>query len=332
MRRVLAILLTLAAILGAAWLVLRRPDVPFETLEAAYARAESQFIALGEGEFVHYTDTGPRDAPVVLLLHGFSASLATWDSWRAELEKRWRVITVDLPGHGLTRTRSAQATMAAYADFLDRFADRIGLDSFALVGSSMGGNIAWHYTLAHPARVRGLVLVDASGWPQDPDTKRPLVFRLLANPLARALLKDLDQTMLVRAGLKSSFQDDSLVTDAMVERYTMLARAPGHRDMLLQLSANSADRQTATPEILAAITAPTLVMHGALDELTPLTNAERFAAAIPGAELVVFDGVGHLPQEEIPARSLQPLQAFLETVFAPPASPLPATAEPTVQP
>jgi pimeloyl-ACP methyl ester carboxylesterase len=125
------------------------------------------------------------------------------------------------------------------------------------------------------------------------------------------VMKDLDLSSLIRGGLEDSFGDPSFVTDEMVDRYATLSRAPCHREALLELVSRPDDRGAATPELLAGITAPTLVLHGELDNLIPVENGKRFAAAIPGADLKLYPGVGHLPQEEVAELSASDLRAFL---------------------
>lgn len=314
MRSFLAILLTIGAVLGAAWLLLQRGDVPYEQLERIYAGPDSQFMGAGDGEFVHYTDTGPRDAPVLVFVHGFSASLKTWESWRASLDDEYRVITIDLPGHGLTRANAdADVSAVGMVDFVDRVTEDLGAERFTLIGSSMGGWISWNFALTHPERVEGLVLVGASGWPAAEDEKTPLAFQIIGNPLAQAVLKNMDLTMLVRSGLKDSFTDQSFVTEEMVERYAMFSRAPGHRDILLRLVSRDDRDGVATAEKMAEIAVPTLILHGEDDKLVPVAGGRRFAETIRDAEIVVYSGVGHLPQEEAAATSLADLEGFLQT-------------------
>jgi pimeloyl-ACP methyl ester carboxylesterase len=312
MRRFLAVFLTLAAILCAAWLVLRRPDIPYETLETAFITPQSQFVSLGSDEpFIHYTDSGPKDAPVIVLLHGFAASTATWEAWRTELAKDWRVIAVDLPGHGLTRATPGDPSPEAFADILERFVERIGLERFVLGGSSMGGYVSWTYATLQPQRLNGLILLGASGWPPEGDFKRPLAFRLISNPAAQAVLADLDLTMVIENALKDSFTDDNRVTPEMVERYSLLSRAPGHRDWLMRLTTRKPKDREAVRATLAGLSVPTLVIHGADDGVVPSLLGQRLAETIPGARWHLLDGVGHLPQEEAATVSLALVRDFL---------------------
>lgn len=314
MSRLLVVLLTIVVILTAGWFMMRRPDISYTTLEAVYANADSRFLQSGEEQSFHFRDVGPRDAPVVVLVHGFSASLHTWESWARNLRQDYRVISLDLPGHGLSRcVNNEEIGIGQFVETIDKVTSSLGIERFTLVGSSMGGHTAWAYALAHPEKLDGLVLVDAAGWLDTPEEgeSEPLVFKLLSNPVARNLMKDLDMSSLIRSGLEDSFFDKSLVTDEMVERYAALGRAPCHRDAIMELMSGATMRDLASKEKLAAITAPTLILHGEADNLVPVAHARKFADAIPNAALTLYPDVGHIPQEEIPAESVQDLRGFL---------------------
>lgn len=81
-------------------------DIPFATLEARYASSTSQYFDAPDGVRIHYRVEGPDTAPALLMVHGFGASLQAWEPWASQLRGRYRFITLDLPGHGLTRTPS----------------------------------------------------------------------------------------------------------------------------------------------------------------------------------------------------------------------------------
>lgn len=312
LRRTLAVILTIVAVLAAGWLALRRADIPYDTLETIYSVQDTQFMTLDDGLKIHYTDTGPHDRSAIVLVHGFSSSLHTWDAWKSDLEADFRVITLDLPGHGLSRAEAPElANIERFADVVHEVTQDLGVDRFTIAGNSMGGNTAWSYTLAYPETVDGLILVDSSGWPDDPDAEDdgPFIFRLLANPVARAVMKDLDMTSLTRSGLEDSYTDQSFVTDALVERYVALSRAPGHRETLLAIMAG--DRVPATPEKMAEIKVPTLILWGKDDKLTPVSGAQKFADTIEGSTMIVYEDVGHLPQEEAAEQSIQDVRSFM---------------------
>lgn len=293
------------------FLVLHRGDIPYATLEARYADASSRYLDTPDGLHVHYRDQGRPTAPAIIMIHGYGASLQAWEPWISRLQSDYRVVTLDLPGHGLTRAPSGYVpTMDSYAELVGGLADHLHLARFVVVGNSMGGAVALDETLRHPDRVRGLVLVDSAGWPETgPRGKPSLFFRILNSPTGRSLIRDVNIKPMVRGGLEQAYIDRRLVTPALVTRYFDLARAPGHRDILIQFAGSSNGQLTV--DSFKRIQVPTLVLHGRPDALIPYRVGENYAGAIPGAKLILYDGVGHVPMEQIPDRSSEDLKAFL---------------------
>lgn len=291
----LAIIGVLALVAVGGYFALKRPDIPYETLAARYENAASRYVDLPSGVRMHYRDEGVRpadggSAPTILLIHGYSASLHTWEAWVDDLGQDFRVISIDLPGHGLTRAPAGyDVSIGAYRDVVAEFAEAMWLTRFAIAGSSMGGNVAWEYALAHADQLDALILVDAAGWEGEAPRREPAIFPLLRNPITAPIVTEVDVTPLIRRGLESSFADPARVSDAMVSRYAELARAPGHRDMLIALMLERGERDFATAERLAPITLPVLVLHGAQDNLIPPGDAQRFKDALPHAALIVLD-------------------------------------------
>jgi len=320
-----AVLIVLVLVIaGGGYLALKRPDIPYADLATKYESEASRYVELPGGVRMHYRDEGqPAGAPTLLLIHGFSASLHTWEPWVARLGDTYRIVSIDLPGHGLTSAPEGYAaSIEAFRDETHAFTNALGLQRFALAGSSMGGNVSWEYALAHPEQVEALILVDASGWQETRANldRDPPVFKLLRDPNIGPALRDLDATGLVRQGLEAGFTDTSLVDDAMVTRYAELARAPGHRDILLQMTLGFRERNFATPERLATLAnIPVLILHGDSDRIVPLEHGRQFQAAINGAEIVVFDATGHIPQEERPDESALAVSEFLYRVHEGPA-------------
>ncbi len=310
----------LAIVVAAACLSACAGDIPYADLEARHGGEASQYMDLPGDLRVHYRDQGDPDAEITLVMvHGFAASLHAWEPWVERLEGDYRLVSLDLPGHGLTRAPAGyQSSPEGQVAVVDALASRLGLPSFVLAGNSMGGGVAWRYALAHPQKVRGLVLVNAAGWPEAAegeggDDSRPLVFKLLENPVGRSVLRNLDPRPLAGRGLRQAYGDEALVTPELVDRYVELARAPGHRAILADPRRRSgADPVTA--ETFAAISVPTLVMVGALDQVIPSERGAGFAQAIPGARLITYADGGHVPMEQLPDRTAQDLRVFLEAL------------------
>ncbi len=320
----LKLVYVLAALLGllllallAAWLWLRAPDLPASDLEARHSGPQDHFIELAGGLRLHYRDQGEPQAPVLLLLHGYGDSYASWEAWAQLLQPGYRVISLDLPGHGLTAAPSDYRLDAdALAALVRDFAQALKLPPYVVAGNSMGGGVAWKLALLAPEQLRGLVLVAAAGWPAHTQGQSPsLAFRILQHPAGRWLLARIDNRPLIAQGLKAQVYDQRLITEALVQRWADYQRYPGHRPILM--SAAPGSHAQATVETLQAIRLPTLVLHGEYDPLIPVENGQRFAQAIPGARLIRYPEVGHLPQREIPERSAADLEKFLRAL--PPA-------------
>jgi pimeloyl-ACP methyl ester carboxylesterase len=306
---ILAILIVV--ILG-AWLKLRGPDIPFQALEAKYADADSHFVDLPGGYHVHYRDDGDKNLPLLVLLHGFGDSFMTWEGWVRELNTQFHIISVDFPGHGLTRApQGSRLNGEGLADFVDAFAATLALPKFAVAGNSMGGGAAWQLAVRHPQRVDALILVDAAGFANDtPPGKVPLAFKILRYPIGRTILSKIDNRPLIEEGLKTDVYDKSLITPTLVDHFAELQRAPGHRAILMSIDMGAPARPTA--DLVSTIKAPTLILWGESDPLIEPAAAKKFAAAIAGAKLITYPKVGHLPQIEIPQRSAADVAAFLK--------------------
>lgn len=312
MRIILGIVISIMVLILGAWLKLRGPDIPFQALEAEYAGTDSHFVDLPGGYHVHYRDDGDAALPLLVLLHGFGDSFTTWDGWVRELKSQFHIISVDFPGHGLTRApQGSQLNAEALADFVDTFALSLELPQFAVAGNSMGGGAAWQLAVRHPQRVHALILLDAAGFPNEkPADAVPLAFKILRYRIGRTLLSKIDNRPLIEEGLKTDVYDNSLITPVVVDRWARFQRAPGHRAILMSIKLDPGATPAAT--LLSTIKVPTLILWGENDPLIEPNAAKKFAAAIRASKLIMYPRVGHLPQMEIPQRSAADAAEFLK--------------------
>ena len=302
MRIVLGVLAVV--VLGlAAWLY--TPDKPRGMLEALYAGPPSQFVDVA-GMRLHVRDIGPRDAPALLLLHGFGGSLHTWDALAARLEGAYRVIRLDLPGFGLTGPDPGRDYSDARShSVLMALMDRLGVARATVAGHSMGGRIAWTLAALHPERVERLVLLAPDGFASPG-------FAYGTAPKVSALLRLLPYAMpafLLRASLAPAYADPALVTDALVTRYRDLLLAPGVRGAILERTAQAV--LVDPVPLLRRITVPVLLLWGREDRMIPVRNADAYLAAMPVARLVTFPGVGHVLHEEASEETATAVTRFL---------------------
>jgi pimeloyl-ACP methyl ester carboxylesterase len=276
-------------------------------LASRWAQPPSTFVAT-DGMQVHVRDEGPRDAkPPIVLLHGTGNSLHTWDGWAQHLKDEYRIVRLDRPGFGLTGPNpSGDYSMAYYTGFMRRFLDVMEIDRCVLAGNSAGGLVAWHFAVAEPSRVEKLVLIASSGYPR---TIPPaLGFRIAMSPLGSIILHLISKSSVANS-VRRTYGDPSKVTQEVIDRtYEVMLRA-GNRDAL-----GPAIRQARSDDnaaLISSIAAPTLILWGTLDTVVPPSDADRFKADIRGSELVMFPGVGHLPQEEAPDATVGAFREFL---------------------
>lgn len=295
------------------------PDIPVSELRAKYASPASQFVEVSPGLTVHLRDEGPRDAPVLMLLHGSNASLHTWEPWVKRLSGKYRVISYDQPAHGLTGPNpSGDYSTEAYAKVVEAVATKLGLGKFVLAGNSMGGGIAVRYALDHPERLDALILVDAGGMPS-PGGKRdlPLALRLAQTPVVGDIAAKVTPRWMVAQSLDGAVSVKSVMSPAAVDRYWELLRYPGNRAATIERFTQG--YSSFTPAQLATIRIPVLVLWGREDRFIPVAAANWYSHNLPDARVVIYDDVGHIPMEEVPDRSAADVAALLAGIAAAPA-------------
>jgi pimeloyl-ACP methyl ester carboxylesterase len=319
----IATLAALALLFGGGIAASWAPDRSVDSLKARWAApaSGSKFVDV-RGMQVHVRDEGPReDAQPIVLLHGTSASLHTWDGWVAALAKTRRVIRFDLPGFGLTgpyagawlQEDGGRYTARNYAKFVVATLDALGVaQPVVLGGNSLGGQIAWETAdylrnQGQTSRVAKLVLVDAAGYAFEPKSV-PLGFRLARVEALAPLLENTLPRGLVETSVRNVYGDPSKITPELVDRYYELTLREGNRRAL---GLRMRERLAQSPERIAKITQPTLIIWGGQDRLIPPENAQRFAQDIAGSKLVMFSKLGHVPHEEDAAATVAALQAFL---------------------
>jgi pimeloyl-ACP methyl ester carboxylesterase len=288
-----------ATLVGALALSIR-PDLDPADLEARYAQAPSRFVTV-DGVRFHIRDRG--QGPAVVLIHGQSANLYGWEAWAEDLSADHRVISLDLPGHGLT----GPDPQARYG-----WPDMAGLVHGLVteLGNSLGGAISLSYALEHGDGLAGLVLLDAIGSPRD--EPKPLIFEAYATPVLGQAIVLMTPEWLVRQSLESSYGDPALVSDADVELFADMMRRAGNREAGRQVISHEPDGQIIAR--IGEVDMPALVLWGGRDSWTLPKYAHWFHDHLPDARLVMLDDLGHMPMAEDPAATLVPMRAFLAEI------------------
>lgn len=279
-------------------------DIPAAHVLSKYTTPSSKFIPL-DGMNVHYRDQGAGSA--ILLIHGSNSSLQTWEGWEEVLKRQFRVISVDLPGHGLTGPNpSGIYDSLSLERFVDNFSNAIGLQHFSIVGNSLGGLIAWNYVIRHPGKVEKLILIDALGYP---DQLPPFQLRMWGFPVIGQALTVFTPRFVYNKTLEQIYGHPERVTPALTDRYFDLLLRQGNREATrLRFSQ---DLNFDNLPKLKSIAVPTLVMWGARDPWFSPEFAARFVQDIPNAILKLYPDLGHVPMEEAPEKTSMDAASFL---------------------
>ncbi len=305
------ILLGISALLVIAFIIFRTPDTDPAEMRAKYGGEPSQFIPLEDGPTVHLRDEGPSGAQVIVLLHGSNADLHAWQPWAEQLRSEYRIIRFDQIGHGLTGPAlDGDYSTAAFVKTVDQVADALGLDKFVLGGNSMGGGIALAYAMAHPGRLDGLILVDASGAPIKRERGGGNIgFTIARMPVLNKLMTQITPRSIIEQSLSQSVSNQAVVTPQAVNRYWELLRYPGNRAATLARFGQPGNSFSASE--VRRVKVPTLIIWGEEDSLIPFASAAWFAANLSNSISISYPGIGHLPMEEAPEESAAAVRGWL---------------------
>lgn len=269
-----------------------------------YTNQHSQFMPL-QGMQVHYRDEGTGD--VILLLHGTASSLHTWDSWSDELKKSYRVIRLDLPGFGLTGPHPLDAyEVKNDVAFINSFIEQLAIKDFHIAGSSLGGRIAWEYSLQYPEQVKSLTLINSLGYPQ---ASWPPAIEMAQWPVLDFLVANVSPRPMFDIGLKEIYFDNNLVSESLINRYYELAHYPGNMSAFPKRVKAKLDTQS---DKIKHISVPTLILWGEEDLYFPVKRASNFHSDIAHSSLITYSDVGHLPMEEVPLQSVNDFKSFIK--------------------
>jgi pimeloyl-ACP methyl ester carboxylesterase len=272
----------------------------------------SPFLAINRSKFievtgfrVHFLDQG--SGPPILMIHGGGTWLYSFRHNLEPLARSFRVIALDMPGHGYTKpTRSeARYDFETTDRVLREFLDAKGIPQASLVGHSWGGGWALHFAQRYPKRVRKLILLASSGLPGH----ERLEWELLKYPVIAELMANFFHRGHVESGLRAAFADPAIVTPEMVQEiYTPLS-SPENRRAQVSYSRNLDWDETQT--YLADTQIPTLIIWGSLDQYSSVADGRALAKAMPRSRFEVITGAGHNAHEEKPRDINELITAFL---------------------
>ena len=284
-------------------------DKPVAELKAKYAPSPSAFVNI-DGMDVHYRDEGnAADSLPIVLIHGTGSSLQTFDEWASILRGEHRVVRMDIPAFGLTGPfPTRDYAIENYVIFIEKFLNTRGIKHCILGGNSLGGQIAWQFTLKDPDMVDKLILIDAAGYPIV-SKSTPIAFKIARTPVLNKIMTFITPRFMAKMSVENVYADKTKVTKGLVDRYFELTLREGNRQALVDRMTSVYD--TSNIPRIKTIRQSTLVLWGEQDGLIPLSNAYRFHTDLPNDTLVILKNMGHVPMEENPKESLKAVLDFL---------------------
>jgi len=293
-----------AAFVAAAWVY---RDIPAGALEAKYTTPASRFLNV-DGVRIHYRDEG--SGPPLVLIHANFGSLLSWDGWVDSLKDEHRILRFDMTGHGLTGPDpSGDYSLERTVELTERFVDALGLNRFALGGTSLGGTVAMHYAAAHPERVEQLILLSPGALEgrsmQQAGRTLPRAANILEYVTPRALAKFM---------LTSRFGDPTKVDDRLIDQWYEMWLREGQRPAILARlrTYSSAD----LTQVTAAVRVPTLILWGAKNPQAPVEQAtalRKMLVNAPSVRVITYPGVGHMAADEAGPVIAQDVRTYLDS-------------------
>ena len=294
-------------------------DIPKNEIVSKYAKGASEFIELDDGSLIHIRDEGNKDGKIIVMVHGFNGSLFNYEPLIPYLSERYRILSLDLPAHGLTgAVKSDIYSHEAFENVIKEVVKIQGVDEFYLIGHSMGGMIAWRYVLNNIKQIKGLVIIGSPFVGSEKEyndfqsvNAPPAAFKLLDTALFREMLSYVTPRLLVKEGISQTVFDQSIVTHDLVDQFHDIILMDGTREAIGKLIISHENNFIADPTILRKITIPTLVLHGEEDNLVDIRFVSHFVEKIPDVKLISYPRVGHMPPMEIPIQLSKDIQNFV---------------------
>jgi pimeloyl-ACP methyl ester carboxylesterase len=294
-------------------LLLGNKEEDLELLREKYGSLPSEFIPLQNGVNLHVRDEGDTNSPVVILVHGHTEDLHTWNNMAKKLVEKFRVIRYDLRRHGLTGPApDNEYKLESYVSDLSKLIQYLEVDNFVLIGHSMGGRISTKYTIENPEKVNSLVLLSASGAPREEKTSPPMALRMMKNPLGRALIRRVWSRKMAKESLMDMVFDSSLITEEEVDRMWDFSMYPGSMNAMFREFGKS--WEDFKPTEIEGISTNTLLIWGEEDTICPISMGEWYDSHLPESKFIRLQNIGHNPQFECPDKCLDEITSWMNSL------------------
>ena len=269
-------------------------DISKESIEAKYLLESSDFIEI-DGVNIHFAIDGT--GPDLLLLHANYANLIDWNPWVDQLKKHFRVIRIDIPGHGLTEADpSNDYSMQRTVFLLENFLNELEIDTLSIAGASLGGTTSLHYASQNPEKIDNLILVSPGALnPRVRGRTEPVTLPKPFEIIAYITPKIITETL-----LKGGFGDPNNVTDQLIKRWHDLLLREGQRDA--QIARVNQYVSGDIDQVLSEVRAPALIMWGKKNNVVPVDLAYEMKDMMKNSsriEMIIYETGGHQLVQEL---------------------------------
>ena len=294
-------------------------DIPKESVIAKHAKGASEFIELKDGSLIHVRDEGNKNGNTLVLIHGSNGSLFNFESMNKFLINDFRVVSLDLPAHGLTGpVNSNNYSFDGFITVINEVLEIKKINQFFLAGHSMGGRVVWNYTIDYPEKVSGLIIIGSLFLANEKeyrefqsDNKPPIVFKLFEIPFFRMLLGYITPRIMVSQVAKQMVYDQTIMTDELIDQFHDIILLEGSREAMGYVIVNTDKNIVADPKLLREINVPTTILHGEEDNVIDVRYNKHFLENIPDINLISYSKVGHMPPMEIPEVLANDIKKFI---------------------
>ena len=269
-------------------------DISKESIEAKYLLESSDFIEI-DGVNIHFAIEGT--GPDLLLLHANYANLIDWNPWVDQLKKHFRVIRIDIPGHGLTEADpSNDYSMQRTVFLLENFLNELEIDTLSIAGASLGGTTSLHYASQNPEKIDNLILVSPGALnPRVRGRSEPVTL-----PKPCEIIGHITPTIVTESLLMGGFGDPNNVTDELVVRWHDLLLREGQRDA--QIARVNQYVSGDIDQVLSEVRAPALIMWGKKNNVVPVDLAYEMKDMMKNSlriEMIIYESGGHQLVQEL---------------------------------
>ena len=269
-------------------------DISKESIEAKYLLESSDFIEI-DGVNIHFAIDGT--GPDLLLLHANYANLIDWNPWVDQLKKHFRVIRIDIPGHGLTEADpSNDYSMQRTVFLLENFLNELEIDTLSIAGASLGGTTSLHYASQNPEKIDNLILVSPGALnPRVRGRTEPVTLPKPFEIIAYITPKIITETL-----LKGGFGDPNNVTNQLIKRWHDLLLREGQRDA--QIARVNQYVSGDIDQVLSEVRAPALIMWGKKNNVVPVDLAYEMKDMMKNSlriEMIIYESGGHQLVQEL---------------------------------